>query len=197
MIGDTRAVEPLTCALGDNDSNVQAAAVVALKALGPPSGVKSLVASLDALNSHDPGVRTAAVENLQAISDVRAIKPLIGALSDNNGNVRDSAMVALLLMGDARAVGPLVSLAEHSWGTESGAEDAVDAVAVVLERCSRGVSKEILRRFVEFNDGAIRQNEYETCPGFEWGHVSGEHRVNCSRIKQLARQELIRRGLKA
>jgi len=142
MIGDAKAVEPLTKATEDSNSTVRSNATQALAKIGKPA-VESLI---EGLKSGDEGVRMYAAMGLGKIRDIRAVKPLIevlrlktrwggvegsaaqaltdigepavepliAVLKDSDENVRNLAIVSLGDIGDARAVEPLIHALKDS-----------------------------------------------------------------------------------
>ena len=134
-IGDSRAVEPLSSALNDEDLVVAMAARDALIKIGAPAvepllgvlkegdkearkraaaalgkiGAPAVESLLAALKSDDNVVRKTAVEALGKMGIPAVVEPLLAALKDEDKAVRKSAVVALGEIGDAQAVEPLCS----------------------------------------------------------------------------------------
>jgi len=77
--GDSRAVEPLITALGDEDVNVARVAAAALRRMGKMAVAPLIIA----LKAKDSSVRTTAAVTLGSIGDARAVQPIIDLLSDN------------------------------------------------------------------------------------------------------------------
>ncbi len=108
---DPRVIEPLTCALKDNDSEIRKGAVWRLGQIPSPDVIPHLIAVLD---DSDAKVREAAANALshRIEGDFRAFKPLLARLTDPTENefVRCRAAHALGVSRDPRAVGPLLDL---------------------------------------------------------------------------------------
>jgi len=186
--GDPRAVEPLIGALGDEE--VRGAAVGALQAFGDPRAVEPLIG---ALGDKRPWVRLKVVEALQAFGDPRAVEPLIGALGDEG--VRDAVVRALQAFGDPRAVEALFGALFVDLDDGKRAEDAMVGLVSALERSSQGIGADVLRRVCKLKDEVSYSYYYPPAQCIGNPNVSGV--ISCSRVKQLARQELVRRGLRA
>jgi len=121
VIGDGRAVGPLSAELRDEDANLRAAAAEALGHLGHREAVPALLAALgaadlltrlaalEALNRLGAGVpydrlapllaepvlRRAALEALGFAGDAGALPAMITALSDRSRGAREAAVTAL------------------------------------------------------------------------------------------------------
>jgi hypothetical protein len=133
-LGDPRAVEPLTKALGDNYNAVRLAAAAMLGKLGDGRAAGPLIR---ALGDNDSDVRCVAAEALGKLGeplwqnlvkgdtgdwqrlgdcgDKRAVEPLIKALGDDDGRVSRAAAEALGRLGDQAAKPSLMPLLAHSW----------------------------------------------------------------------------------
>jgi HEAT repeat protein len=181
---DPRAVESLIGVLKDKHY-WQAA-----KALGSIGDVRAVMPLVAALDDSNEMTRQYAVRALGKIPDARAVEPLIGVLMDSNWLVRKYAAAALGYIGDTRAIGPLISALNDTELTEA----VQSALLSLVEHAATTLSPNDLRL------AASMQNTYrfyldvraETCGGGNSGCD-----VWFTRIKQLARQELIRRGLGA
>ena len=207
-IGDARVVEPLVAALKDKDSSVQRAAAGALGNIGDTRAVEPLVAALkDRYND----VQVVATWALGNIGDARAVEPLVAALKDKNLGVRWKAAEALGEIGDARAVEPMVAIIK---GTRMAAENALKntsdiytlipalardetaGVAIrtlrqILEAAAANITPKDLRAVAFLSDGVKIVNLVNDCVG----PLYRKETIDCSLVRQLARQELIRRGL--
>ncbi|MBI5479328.1 MAG: HEAT repeat domain-containing protein [Deltaproteobacteria bacterium] len=121
VIGDARAVGPLSAALRDADANLRAAAAEALGHLGRREAVPALqaalaagdlltrLAALEALNRlgasvpyhilapllGEPVLRRAALEALGFAGDAGALPDMIAALADRSRGAREAAVTAL------------------------------------------------------------------------------------------------------
>jgi HEAT repeat protein len=165
---------------------VRRKAATALGQLGDARVVEPLIA---ALTDADTDVRSAAVAALGQVGDARAVEPLIAALGDHSSNVREFAAEELGKFADNRAAMPLFSLARSD---KNSAKSARDALERLLERLAESIRKDDLLAIVTLND--VVGLYYYGCGDY----AAVDTRVfDCSRIRQLARQELIRRGVKA
>ncbi len=184
-IGDARALEPLIAALKDIYSDVRWWAAYALGKIGDARAVESLIAALKDSDS-DVG----AAEALGKIGDTRAVEPLMSVLEDGNGEWRSRARVdaarALGEIGDARAVGPLIQSVSDKWVSEF----AVESLKKLLERYASEVSEDDLHATISLSD--VVEYSYSTAGACQ---TIVSEKVSCSLVRQLARQELIRRGL--
>jgi len=151
-IGDSRAVEPLIEALGDEeDRGIRWRAAVALGEIGDERAVEPLI---ETLKDEDIIVRWNAAEALGEIEwqpkdDVErayyliareqwnklvklgepTVEPLIKTLGDKDWDVRMRAARALGEIGDERAVEPLIELLEDDdEGVRESAEEALEKI---------------------------------------------------------------------
>ena len=214
-LGDPRAVDPLVHALGDADETVGSAAADALGAIGDERAVDDLAATIadsrpgraamDALGkiggeravealataagSSDRTVRELALSALGKVGGERAIEALEGMLADSS--VRPRAVDALRRTGSARAVAPLLAALD-----DDNAQDVVWALEDVLEQSKESADADVLRRVIALGDH-VRYWPASWKEALDRGCDFGPEQVSCSAVRQLARQELIRRGLKA
>jgi HEAT repeat protein len=186
-LGDARAVEPLIRALGDESEYVRTPVASALGRLGDARAVGPLIR---ALGDKDWNARNAVAGALRAIG-ASAVEPLIGALHDENSNARRAAVEALAAIDDPRAVSPLIGALITALGNEEWPGHALGALEPALERSSQGIDADLLRRVCRLQDSCAIYND-KPCSAEDSVCV-----ISYSRVKQLARQELIRRGLKA
>ena len=194
-LADKHDLKGLIKALGYWDPRkpwVPCAAARALGAIGDPGAVEPLIG---ALGDKHCEVRRVAVEVLWAFGDARAVEPLIGALGDEDLLVRCDAVGALQAFGDARAVEALIGAFIVDLDVESRASDAVAKLGLVLERSSQGIDAGVLRRVCMLKDQFDCWSYDVTAQCIGNPEVSGV--ISCSWVKQLARQELVRRGLRA
>ncbi|MBW7863189.1 MAG: HEAT repeat domain-containing protein [Candidatus Hydrogenedentes bacterium] len=106
-LGDARAIDPLTEALGDANRNVRKAAAAALERLG----VFEVEPHLRALQAKSAEVRLKAARALGQLGDPRAVQPLIQTLGDPDTPVRRAAVSALESLGqlgERRAIEALI-----------------------------------------------------------------------------------------
>ena len=202
--GAQAAIPSLIAKLTDREDHVRKRAVEALGQIGDARAVGPLVMRL---TDEYYEVRAAAVQVLEQIDPnwrqsegARAVVPsLVTRLADNEDRKsgRDEAAWALEQIGDARAVIPFVKLAaDRDW-----ANIAIRALYSVIERDPGGVKADDLQAVARLD--SVVQVHYKTdgCGSpiiVDMGKVVARlERVDCSQIRQLARQELIRRGLSA
>ncbi len=217
-LGDARAVEPLIKALGDGDEDVRHAAAGALGKLGDIRAVEPLI---KALGDGDGRVRREAARALGKLGDTRAVEPLIKALGGGDGRVRREAARALGKLGDARAVEPLINaLLGHRYVRyeaakalgKPGDDRAVKALINSLINGEEAFTVEsVLHSLLERGASTMSPENLDSVACLENSYtqailgecdiadycVAGYYDVCVSEIKQMARQELIRRGLKA
>lgn len=195
-LGDSRAVEPLTILLKDEESQVRQSAA---KALGKIRDMRAVVPLVAILKDKDISEREIATWALGEIGDISAVEPLIAMLEEireDSWSIRlyESATAALGQIGDASAVGALITLAHDG----KVAEVAIRALYQVLEKSASGIKSDDLRIIADL----------ENVPQIRYRNIGGSHcagtwtetymeQIDCSYMRQLARQELIRRGLKA
>jgi HEAT repeat protein len=125
------------------------------------------------------------------IGDPRAVVPLVVALQESEVYVQRYVAEALAKVGDARAVVPLCIALGHP----DIAQEALHALRAVLERTAGDVPIDDLRRVASLEDDGRAVVEVPDTDGgyLSWNQV--EERLDCRPVKQLARQELARRGL--
>jgi HEAT repeat protein len=190
-IGDARAVEPLVVALKDSgsDSRRAAAAAVALGQIRDARAVEPLVAALKDEYRH---MRWAVAQALGQIGDARAVEPLVAALKDGIvRSMREAAAMALAEIEAGRAVTPLVMLTQD----KHLASEIIHLLHRILERAAADIAPEDLRTVIQLNN-VVLQYKADECGNGADGRY-GEFGVDCSQVRQLARQELIRRGIEA
>ena len=210
-IGDARAVEPLIAALKDSDRDVRKSAIAGLDALGwKPSGESQRIYAKIAHNGYD----WAAL----AKSGANAVEPLITALKDSERAVRLGAAEVLeelnwqpkdanerILYGIAKKDWDAV-VKEGSAATELliavlRTYEAIDLHRSVLKLLSSSVSNvdTVLLIYISQLQDRILSEYYDVtieCSG-EKTYVAKYISEEFADVHQLARQELIRRGIKA
>jgi HEAT repeat protein len=144
-----------------------------------------------ALQDRDGYTRRFAAEALARIGDPRAVVPLVVALHESEIYVQRYVAEALAKVGDARAVTPLCIVL----GNPDIAGEALRALRAVLERTVGSVPSDDLRRVANLEDNGRAVVEVPDTDGgyLSWERV--EQWLDCRPVKQLARQELGRRGL--
>jgi HEAT repeat protein len=197
-LDDARAVEPLIGLLHGKDRwSVRDAAVLALGRLGDARAVEPLIGLL---HDEDGSLVQKAVEALTAIG-ASAVEPLIDALDDKDEYVRGAAVGALRAIGDVRAVDPeLVALRGEveplvaALESDERSRGAMEQLVSALERSLQSIDADLLRRVGLLRDQLLLEVSESIC--YEFRDLYGGT-IDCSQVKQLARQELIRRGLRA
>ncbi len=216
-IGDAQAVEPLVTALKDKDLSVRTRAVEALGRIADVRVVEALLAAfkakydaqqaeekaltriINAKSAQSLGVwprdedllleRVIIANVLGQIGGKQAIEALEAALKDAEEQIRQAAAAVLGQIGAVRAVGPLVELLYV--GRDSDLDAAIEALLTILKSAAMDIATEDLRQLAGLASVVRLKAQYsrnlyigdKTIP------------VDCSHLKQLAQQELIRRGL--
>jgi HEAT repeat protein len=154
-------------------------------------GVAAVGPLCHALQDQDAYTRRFAAEALARIGDPRAVVPLVVALQESEVYVQRYVAGALAKVGDARAVAPLCI----ALGKPEIAREALHALRAVLERTAGAVPIDDLRRVASLEDDGHAVVEVPDTDGgyLSWERV--EQWLDCRPVKQLARQELGRRGL--
>lgn len=188
-IGDAHAVEPLIAALKSRDahSGLRWSAARVLAKVGA-AAVEPL---MTALKDSDERIRKIAAWALGEIKDARAVETLITALKDSNDEVRGGAAKALGEIKDARAVQPLVDLTRD----RLVAEVAVGALEKILCGNATSVKTESLQAAANLTSRSQTLFGHSDCSDNKW--EIGKKDLDCWQVRQLARQELIRRGIQA
>jgi len=119
-----------------------------------------------------------------------AVEPLVVALKDRGSVVRLSAAETLGKIRDARAVQPLLDLTKDS----EIAGKAVHAMEHILRDAVASVATETLLAVADLAYVFQIQWQTDDCGGRS---EIGEKKLDCWQLRQLARQELIRRGIQA
>ena len=104
-LGDPRAVEPLTAALGDSDRDVCRYVADALAEIGGQQAVDALI---EGLQGQGEQPRHYVVESLAKVGGSQVVGQLVAALEDPEVGVRGGAAKALGEIGDRRGVDPLL-----------------------------------------------------------------------------------------
>ena len=188
MIGDVRAINSLIVALKDEDKDVRCSAAEALGMIGDVRAVDPLII---ALKDEDKDVRCSAAKVMGMIGDKRAIEPLIAALKDMREIVREAAAEALGKIRDVQALKPLMAGLEDD--TYAVRAEAVNALRLVIECNAAHITSDELHAIATLSYVLRTYEQRSECFPTRTTYVG----VDCSQVKQLARQELIRRGLEA
>lgn len=188
-LGDS-AIEPLIDLLFAHNSTrrQQAANILARITNG-----RCIEPMIRLLKEGNVGLRQTAVSSLAKYKDPRAIEALCWALKDADGYVRLLAMHALETNADASAVAPLVKVAQDP----QASVHVQTILRLVLDHAATTVSTGDLRQAAQLNDSYVLIfAQIDTSCGFRTYNVTSED-ADFSQIKQMARQELIRRGVDA
>lgn len=191
------AVERLVTALTDEDWSVRKTAIEALVQIGDARAVELLIAALEDRNWWD------AAKALGKIGDPRAVEPLIAVLKrEMSTHGRETALQALGQINDPRIVQILIVFITEKI-------DALEREENPYENCNIGkIAVTVLQKVLEARAPSVAENDLyaitrlksaeihvygSTC----FGEYDNVYQVSCLQLQQLARQELIRRGLKA
>jgi HEAT repeat protein len=170
-------------ALRDRSAEVRRAAARILGRIGSQTAVDPLI---EALKDPDEWVRAYAAEVLRKLGDQRIIPAFIAVLRDSNDRVRTHAAAVLGELGDQQVVRPLLHAARQS----DAQRDCVAALIAIMALHSVDVDAEDLRTMAEFTMPAQAAADPRS------SGTKSEEEMNCSALRQLAREELARRGLK-
>jgi HEAT repeat protein len=156
-------------------------------------GAPALEELVKAVGDGAAAAGTELVETLGKIGGPVAVEPLISILKNASAAFpAKAALEALSRIGDRRCVQPLIEATTK----DDTAFDAGYALARVLSRHAVKLEERDLRALVDLPGREWSVYEPYTGPcNFEGQWVKA--RFDPSQIRQLARQELIRRGLKA
>lgn len=167
-------------ALRHKSPEVRRAAARILGRIGAPAAVEPLLA---ALRDSDEWVRAHAAEVLRKLGDQRVIPAFLAALDDGNERVREHAAAVLGELGDPQQiVVPLLRAARQGKSLRA----CVGALIAVMALRSAEVGADDLRAMAEFTAASPDGRPQAAAP---------EDDINCSALRQLAREELTRRGL--
>jgi len=178
------AEEPVIRALKAKSPAVRRAAARILGKIGSSHVIDPLI---EAMNDADSSLRAEAASALRLAGDQRALTPLIAALADPNAPVRKNAATALATLGDERIVKPL--LASMARGGSAG--EILSALIMVMSLYAPDVDAEDLHTMANL---AVKAPSDPAAAGQPAG-ISPETEMDCSALRQLAREELARRGI--
>jgi len=151
--------------------------------------------NLRRLKSSDVQTRRRAIKGLSRSRNPRAPAALMAALVDESYLARKEAAQALGEIGDAQTVNPLINLIEDS-SHHAIVKAAVGALEKVLVRVAASVFSEDLQAAAALSDvGGIYYKRGEGAAWFSEGRNATPWIMDCSHVRRLALQELIRRGL--
>jgi len=181
------SIEPLVETLDDKDKEVQKKAAQALKSLGWQP--------VDNLQHARLAVLCQDWKVLISLGPI-AIEPLVEAL--RNFLVETEAVWTIGQIGDERAIEPLIALLKR-YSDDFTMYAAIEALLNILQRNAAGISLENLRELARLQ--VFRHEEKEELiehgDSARWISTPNKIPVDCSKIQQLAQQELISRGLEA
>jgi HEAT repeat protein len=179
---DPRSVEVLATVLEDKESSVVLAAAISLGKIGD-------VPTLMGLLSHPNSVvRRKCAEILGELQDPRNADALAAVLEDKESSVVLAAAISLGKIGDVRAMETLLKWIE----SEQHGRGKAELVRFVLKHLSAKVPVEFLREVVTMND--VIETDWRW-HDYDDGGDSIETILSTSDIRELARQELVRRGI--
>jgi HEAT repeat protein len=212
-IGDPRAAGDLVLALNDRDEEVRKSAAEALVRIGKKAasqligalrdrnpavrssalqvlgkiGLREAVVYVTALlKDPDSSVRATAAEVLKMFADENCVPAFVEALSDVSPAVRGRAAGALAELGAESAVAPLMQAAKMDDGTP----ECLAALITIMALRAAKVETEDLRSMADFSTSG------PSLPGTRPATVPSEEAMNCSALRQLAREELALRGIR-
>ena len=171
------ALDPLLFLLTRGLPSVRARAAWALGRVGDPRAYEPLA---HALHEKNPDLRKSAAEALGHLGDARAMEPLNALLNDENELVRWKALQALGELGDFRIMHPLIEFITH----EHFAEEALQTLRDMLVTRPSGFPLSDLQTLVKLDIVLSRLTSATITPAL---------RNDISLVKQLARQEVMRR----
>jgi len=181
------AVGVLVDTLGSKDASRRRQAAETLALLRSPAAIDPL---LRVLRDHDPAVQNAAARALASTGHA-AVDGLMRMLSHHDPSVQCQAALALADIGDPRAAGALADAIKQGRALLNEYPDLLDAVraaagalAAILTKSSSAMPAEVLQRMAEVPDAVCRSA----------AGGAREPAIDCAPIRDLARQELYRRG---
>jgi HEAT repeat protein len=205
-LGGMRAAVGLRSALESGPKAVRDAAAAALKSMRiEPAGpedratIAILAADFDAalregdgavqaliqsLGSRDPGRRLQASESLVKLGSEKSIQALLQLLRHHEPEMRDAAARALASVGVSALGGLLEALPARAQASQLlASRTAAEALEQLLRAHAAVISQEDLKRIAELPEPAIVKEDGST-----------EVAADCTAIRSLARQELLRRA---
>lgn len=126
-MNDSRAVQPLTEALEDENYVVRGAAARALGNLGQPTAVSAVEPLLNLVDDEEPFVRKEARRALERLAGGKSLDYFISALSNENADIRLAAVQVLATMKMPQARAAIIPVLGDS-------DDEVRAEAIVAFR---------------------------------------------------------------
>lgn len=189
------ATEALVEALGSRDALRRRQAAEALGVIRPEQAVQSL---LKVLKDYDCSVRETAADALAKIGSP-ALDGLISSLDSPDSIVERLVARILGQIGDARSVAALAdAISRNRTATSAYPEPlevvraAADALTSIFNASIFKVNQNDLERAASVPDAWLEHPEGESLEGRR-----PERAVDCTPVRELARQELTRRELKS
>lgn len=179
------AVKPLAAALRDKRSEVREAAAQALGKIGGTQVVASLIY---ALHDREWQVQLAVQEALVHIGPP-AVRLLVAALQQGNTNVAS----LLGRMGDPRALAPLIARANSAASSFSEKQEALGALTLILRQSTSQVTREDLHTLATLKVVHEKIHHLPAMDNWAEDYVTEEQPLDCTKVQQLANQELLRR----
>ncbi|MDB6024357.1 MAG: lyase domain protein repeat-containing protein [Verrucomicrobiales bacterium] len=181
-IGNTNAIEPLTVLLQHPDKSVRNAAVAALRTLGWQTEDPTQCVS-QAIELRD----WQAVAQYGAV----AVQPLISTIKGNQKDreLCDGAAATLATISDPAALKLLLPFVRDG----QIAASVVQSIQLILESGPANVDEADLKAVGNFTN--VVQFQYSFDARYNSYVRSGMQSVDTSRLKKLAMQQLVRRGL--
>lgn len=184
------AVEALIGRIAMADETLRSEIARVLGQIADPRGVEPLIRLA---KDESVRVRQWAVYALTRSESPRVTEALCEALADDDSGVQHTASSALQTRIDARIAATLIRVAQNP----KASVEVQDLLRYVLDRSADTVSTEDLRRAAQLNDSYVLIFvQAETSCTFTTFNTTAEE-CDFTQIKQMARQELIRRGLEA
>jgi HEAT repeat protein len=140
VIGDARAITPLTTMLGDPRADVRDAASYALRDIGEPA-VVPLVAML---NTTEESVRYHAMRTLGDIGSPSSVDPLSAVLAHGDSDAKKAAAWVLGATKGNRAVSYLIDAL-----SDSGVEVQLAALNALQVSGHNGAANAVFKKYVE------------------------------------------------
>ncbi|WP_119071415.1 HEAT repeat domain-containing protein [Aggregatilinea lenta] len=185
------AVEPLIDLLSEkNDYEINNKIIEVFGKLGDKHAIEPMMTLLQEDSPFDYDIFG---EALGRLSDGRSFAFLTKYLHGESSQSIKS-LVALGWIGEVQAIAPIVKMCHDtrltSFSNEAHAKSIVHALQGILERNAGRATNEDLRAVVSLDDVKYHWEYKGTC---DLGQLGPEH-IRVDYIRQLARQELIRRG---
>ena len=153
--------------------------------------------NLQLLKCGDYRIRRRAIKSLGKLQGARVLAVLTERLSDDHYLVRKEAARALGEIGGAGVIKPLINLSEVSIQCAM-AKVAVGSLQNVLDRTSAEATAEDLKEAAKLDDvSGFYQRRLVGMARFTESRQASRWTIDCSRIREIASRELIRRGLAA